>query len=276
MTLMDMGMQAAGLESARGRLGGAFGAAPASVMRLIGDLDDGPMQICAEDEAAAPLWQADAATLTEAIPCFTPGTTLASQRGMLAIEDLRPGDQLLTRDNGMQPLVWAGRRDFDWRMLGMNPLLRPIQIAAGALAPGLPLRSILVSPNHRLLSRAHDAGYDEGAERLIQARALVGQPGITRAAPLQVSYVQLLFERHELLLSEGIWTESFQPDVHRLLALGEAGLADFRAHNPGFLREDAPQPEAVYASARPQADPIAEWDQDRREDGEADDQASVA
>ncbi|MGO4854866.1 Hint domain-containing protein [Phaeovulum sp. W22_SRMD_FR3] len=276
MTLGDMRMQTAGLQEARDRLGGVFDASPAPVTRLIGDLDAGPLQVHSEAEGGAALWQGDCALLMAAIPCFTPGTTLASQRGMIAVEDLQPGDQLVTRDNGLQPLLWSGRRRFDWRMLGMNPVLRPIEIAAGALAPGLPLRKVLVSPNHRLLTRAPEAGHDEGGERLIEARAMVGQPGITRAAVPEVSYVQLLFARHELLLGEGIWSESFQPDALRLLALGEEGLADFLAHNPEFMPDEAGCAAPAYASARPHMNPIAEWDQDRREDGDDLGQASVA
>jgi hypothetical protein len=270
MTLVDMRLQTAGLDRARRQLGGTFDARPAPVLRLTGEPDAGPMQLSCAQEDGAPLWQAEAATVVAAIPCFTPGTQLASQRGMIAVEDLCPGDQLVTRDNGMQSLLWSGQRRFDWRMLGMNPLLRPVRIAAGALAPGLPLRDMLVSPNHRMLTRTPEAGRDEGGERLIEARALIGQPGITRSCDSAICYVQLLFGRHELLLGEGVWSESFQPDTCRLLALGEAGLADFIAKNPDLKPEDGGDPEAVYAAARPQMETIADWDRDRQADHSAD------
>jgi hypothetical protein len=266
MTLVDMRLQAAGLDRARRQLGGTFDARPAPVLRLMGELDAGPMRLSSEEEDGAPLWHGEAATVVAAIPCFTPGTQLASQRGLIAVEDLRPGDQLVTRDNGMQCLLWSGQRRFDWRMLGMNPLLRPVQIAAGAFAPGLPVRDMLVSPNHRMLTRTPDAGRDEGGERLIEARALIGQPGITRSCATAISYVQLLFGRHELLLGEGVWSESFQPDTCRMLALGDEGLADFIAKNPNLKPDEGDDSEAVYATARPQIETIADWDRDRRED----------
>ena len=47
--------------------------------------------------------------IEKVIPCFTPGTRIVTDQGEVAVEDLRPGDMILTRDNGFQPLVWAAR-----------------------------------------------------------------------------------------------------------------------------------------------------------------------
>jgi hypothetical protein len=37
-----------------------------------------------------------------------------------------------------------------------------------------------------------------------------------------VTYVHILFDRHEIVLSDGIWTESFQPAERTLSALDQA------------------------------------------------------
>ncbi|MFN6977544.1 MAG: Hint domain-containing protein, partial [Gemmobacter sp.] len=43
------------------------------------------------------------------IPCFTPGTLIATPRGERPIEDLKAGDKVITRDNGIQEIRWIGR-----------------------------------------------------------------------------------------------------------------------------------------------------------------------
>jgi hypothetical protein len=52
--------------------------------------------------------------------------------------------------------------------------------------------------------------FGEG-EVLVAALHMVGRPGVTRAAGGAVTYVHLLFDRHEIVLAEGAWSESFQP-----------------------------------------------------------------
>ncbi|WP_217991870.1 Hint domain-containing protein [Rhodobacter maris] len=175
------------------------------------------------DGAGNSLFSTPIAELLEAIPCFTSETRLATGTGLVQVGALTPGMRVITRDDGMQELRWIGRRSFGWRALGLNPLLRPVRIAAGALGPGVPERDMVVSPNHRVLTRGSEAG--EAGERLTMARDLLGQPGITRAAVSHVEYWQLLFDRHELVLSDGCWSESFQPTPASLAALDAPGRA---------------------------------------------------
>lgn len=44
------------------------------------------------------------------VPCFTPGTRIATPRGECAVEALRVGDRVITRDNGLQEIRWIGQR----------------------------------------------------------------------------------------------------------------------------------------------------------------------
>ncbi len=169
------------------------------------------------------------------IPCFTADTAVATGKGLVQVGSLTPGMRVITRDNGMQELVWVGRRSFGWKALGLNPLLRPVRIAAGALGQGLPERDMVVSPNHRFLTR--QTGQDEGAERLTMARDLVGQEGICHDPVSHVEYWQLVFARHELVLSDGSWSESFRPTPVSLAALDDAGRRSLSVALPGI--EDA-------------------------------------
>jgi len=153
----------------------------------------------------------DRPQIAQAVTCFTPGTLITTTEGRRAVEDLRPGDRALTRDNGFQPVIWTGQRVCKSLSDAANTLATPVLIRAEALAPGLPERDMLVSPGHRFLTTDPAHLSDTGAtEALIEARTLLGAPGIEPAPCESVTYIHILFERHEIILSENAWSESLQ------------------------------------------------------------------
>ena len=157
------------------------------------------------------------------IPCFTPGTTIATPRGERLVEDLRAGDRIITRDNGIQEIRWVGRKDMTGQQLARNPHLKPILIRAGALGNGLPERDTVVSPNHRVLVASDLTQlYFEEREVLAAAKHLVGSEGVHELDAMQTSYIHFMFDRHEVVLSNGCWTESFQPGDYSLKGLGNS------------------------------------------------------
>lgn len=162
------------------------------------------------------------------IVCFTAGTRIMAERGLIAVEDLGPGDMVLTRDNGLQPLRWVGSRVLSYAELQAHPELQPVRIAAGALAGAGPDRTMLVSPQHRvLIEGARAEMYFGESEVLVPAKHLTALAEVTRALPSEgVTYVHILFDRHEIVQSDGIWTESFQPAERTLGALEEAARAE--------------------------------------------------
>ena len=92
--------------------------------------------------------------------CTSRGMPLiATPRGEMPVEQLRAGDKVVTRDNGIQEIGWVGQKALGWHDLLANPHLKPVLIRQGSLGNGLPERDMLVSPNLRLLV---------GADRLPQ------------------------------------------------------------------------------------------------------------
>lgn len=157
------------------------------------------------------------------IPCFTPGTVIATPHGERPVEELKVGDRIITRDNGIQEIRWIGRKDLSARALVAAPHLRPILIRAGALGHGLPERDMLVSPNHRILvANERTQLYFEESEVLAAAKHMVGSPGIHAVDVMGVSYIHFMFDQHEVVLSNGAWTESFQPGDWSLKGIGNA------------------------------------------------------
>jgi hypothetical protein len=183
------------------------------------------------------------------VPCFTPGTRIATPTGEVAVEDLRAGDKVLTRDNGVQELRWSGHCDLAARDLAQRPHLQPVRIAAGSLGNGLPERDMLVSPNHRMLLTAERAQlYFAEYEVLVAAKHLVGRAGIRAvAAQSGVRYLHFLCDQHEVVLANGAWTESFQPGAQALRGVGRAQQAEIFELFPE-LRDAAGQ--EAYRAAR--------------------------
>ncbi len=146
------------------------------------------------------------------VPCFTPGTAIATPKGEVAVEALKPGDRVLTRDNGIQTISWVGTKRLDFAQLKAAPQLRPIKIKAGALGDNMPERDMLVSPSHRMLIVSHQAElYFSQSEVLVAAQHMLAMDGVEVSEQPYITYIHIMCENHEIVLSDGAWSESFQP-----------------------------------------------------------------
>lgn len=182
------------------------------------------------------------------IPCFTPGTRIATPRGELCVEDLVEGDRIITRDNGIQEIRWIGKRSLSEAELDLMPHMRPVLIRKGALGNGLPERDMQVSPNHRMLvANEKTAFYFEEREVLVAAKHLVGQPGIEYADATEVTYIHFMFDQHEVVLSDGTWSESFQPGDWTLGGIDHEQRKEIFELFPELTK---PEGIAAYQSAR--------------------------
>ena len=155
------------------------------------------------------------------IPCFTPGTRIATPKGEIAVEKLEVGDRVITRDNGIQEIRWIGARDMSGAELERAAHLKPVLIRRGALGNDLPERDMMVSPNHRVLvANDKTALYFEEREVLVAAKHLIGLDGIDIVEVSHTTYIHIMFDQHEVILSDGTWTESFQPGDQSLAGIG--------------------------------------------------------
>ena len=161
----------------------------------------------------------------DAVPCFTAGTPIRTDRGPVAAERLSPGDLVLTRDCGPQPVRWAGRR-----LVRARGPLAPIRIEAGCFGPH---GRVLVSPLHRVLVRGPLAElYFGEAEVLVAAGDLVNGRTVRRVEGGWVDYVHLLFDDHQVVWSAGLQTESYLPGPQTAALFEEEALAEIRAVFP--------------------------------------------
>ncbi|MEQ8902695.1 MAG: choice-of-anchor L domain-containing protein [Roseovarius sp.] len=180
-------------------------------------------------------------TLITTAPCFTAGTLIDTPNGKVAIDALKPGDEVLTCDNGAQRVRWVGQTE---------------RRAAGDDAPVVFDRNacgrhdaLELSPNHRVLVSSPLAElYFASHQVLVKAKDLVNGRTIRRrtdGAP--VHYVHLLFDRHEIIRGNGLPSESYHP--------GEQTLQSFDTETEAELQRLFPElfetgPETYGQTAR--------------------------
>lgn len=186
----------------------------------------------------------DAVAYPPAVTCFGMGTMIDTASGLRRVETLHPGDLVLTRDRGLQPLRWQGGSHVTAEGLEARPNLRPILIRAGALGAGSPVRDLVVSPQHRVLVRSRIAHrlFEDG-EILVAAKDLIGLPGIEVMVPAGgVTYFHLLFDRHEIVMSDGAWSESLFTGPQALNSVSDAARREILALFPELADGRVPQP----------------------------------
>jgi hypothetical protein len=137
---------------------------------------------------------------------FTRGTHITMASGeQRPIEELRVGDRVLTRDDGVQAIRWIGQSTV--RAVGE---FAPICITAGTLNND---HDLIVSPDHRLFIYQREDRLGAGrSELLVKVRHLVNGDTVRVQDGGFVDYFQLLFDGHQIIYAEGIAAESMLID----------------------------------------------------------------
>ncbi len=180
------------------------------------------------------------------ILCFAGKTRIATDCGEVPVENLTPGDLVLTVDAGLQPVRWIGCTNVPSDILQNQPEQRPIIFAPGSLGPASPSRELRVSPQHRMLlcSRIAERMFDTN-EVLVPAKKLLGLPGVSvDNSAAEVTYYHILLDKHQIVLADGTPTETLLPGPVTLASVGlsaERELEDLfpQFFLPGFEPEPA-------------------------------------
>lgn len=157
--------------------------------------------------------------------CFVKGTRiLTAKDGYKPIEEISVGERVLTRDNGMQPVKWIAKSYFSQKMMAREPKYAPVCFAPNAIGNESSLR---LSSQHRILIIGSVPEVHFGqSEVLVPAKAFLNASTVTRPEPeAMVTYYHLLLDNHELILSDGVWSESLQPGSQAMISAG--GLAEY-------------------------------------------------
>jgi len=144
----------------------------------------------------------DSTTITTSgitMTCFRAGTRIRTRNGDVAVQHLALGDPIPTHFAGEQRIKWIGHRTIDCRRHPRPHRMHPIRIAAGAFGSGRPVRDVYLSRDHAVLF--------DGV--LIPVRLLINDETIASVPVESVTYYHIELEYHDVLLAEGLETESY-------------------------------------------------------------------
>jgi len=192
--------------------------------------------------------------------CLTEGTLIETETGPVAVEHLKPGDQVATLSGRFRTLRRVFRRRLTQADLTRRPRLRPVRIVAGAMGCGLPRRDLLVSRQHRMLVSSPIAARLSGqTDVLVAATKLTALPGIfTDETVGGVTYFHLLFDQHEIIFAEGAPTESLFTGPEALKAIPPEAKAEMLHIFPNILNAGhAPKPAHPIPPGRVQKQLVA-------------------
>jgi hypothetical protein len=140
------------------------------------------------------------------------GTRISTERGEVAVEDLRIGDRVqvvaqrpLPRSAGglgrgpAQPVIWIGHRTVDCARHPQPRKVWPIRIEAGAFGPNRPTRNLFLSPDHALYTD----------DVLIPVKHLINGTTIAQTPVDTVTYFHVELPEHAVLLADNLPAESY-------------------------------------------------------------------
>lgn len=165
----------------------------------------------------------DIARLVPAIPAFdrafaafTRATLLQTERGLVAVGDLWPGDRVRTLRKGFQPLLWKGTTTLAPQAQGQEAVMtRLTRIAADALGIARPMPDLVLGPHARLVHRAAAVARLTGEDcALFPARDFIDGLSVLDISPAApVDMFHLGFAGHEILVANGVEVDSFHPGL---------------------------------------------------------------
>jgi Ca2+-binding RTX toxin-like protein len=156
--------------------------------------------------------------------CFRAGTRILTDRGEIRVEDLAAGDRVVTAAGAARPIQWIGYRHVDCRRHPRPRDVWPIRVRADAFAPGLPVRDLLLSPDHAI--------YVD--QCLVPIRYLANGASIVQEEVASVTYFHIELETHDILVADGLPAETYL-DTGNRSAFANGGAA-VMAH-PDFAFE---------------------------------------
>ena len=179
--------------------------------------------------------------------------TLRTPCGGRRIENVRPGDLIVTRDNGLQAVKMVWTREVTAAEIAGDPSVAPVRLKPRAIGPMMPQRDLLLAASHRILVPGYRlVDMPDETSCLIPARDIqeASDAAYLDREPVDRLFFNLVFDSHQVFCANGLPVESYLPSRTGLSELDEAVRGDLRTpfqvegKNPGFPvpRYSAPEP----------------------------------
>ena len=145
---------------------------------------------------------AGSSSYSDFVTCFGPGTLIDTPDGPRAVETLNHGDRITTQDGPPLPIRWIVRRSVEG-----HGAFAPVVFEPGAIGN---TRRLVLSQEHRVFLSSARAQLLFGTDGvLIAAKHLTDLPGVAIVPQPRITYTHFMFDTHQIVCSDGVWTESF-------------------------------------------------------------------
>ena len=185
------------------------------------------------------------------VAVLSEGTRVRTPSGECAVEELREGSVVLTREHGGQPVLWVGQRHVSEVRMMVHPETKPIRLRAGAIRSGQPDSDLLVSPHQQILVSGMRAQKLAGRDEVLASAAdlVDGSLITTDRNASEISFYQVLLGRHEVIWANGVPVESQHPafaDLDTTNAEHRARLKSLFPQLDGMAARNAPAPYEIH------------------------------
>ncbi len=153
----------------------------------------------------------------DAFCAFTRGSLVETPQGQMAIEDLLPGDDVLTQDGSSETVLWKGsvtlipgREDTRGRT---RPLTR---IMADTFGMQKPMSGVITGPAARLLGTPTHMRHLNGGQPMLTpvSEFQDGMGIIETLPPTPVELFHICVARHSVIRVDGLQFETYHPGIN--------------------------------------------------------------
>ncbi len=151
------------------------------------------------------------------VACFAAGTAILTPRGPVPVERLAVGDRVVTRAHTERlaaPIRWIGRRRIDLAAHPHPDTLQPVRIRRDAVAPGVPARDLLLSPDHAVAL----GGVLIPVKYLVNGSTVAPDRGL-----VEIVYFHVELDGHDIVLAEALPVETYLDTGNRAAFANAAG-----------------------------------------------------
>ncbi|WP_228119038.1 Hint domain-containing protein [Gluconobacter japonicus] len=136
--------------------------------------------------------------------CFLSGSLITTPNGLIAVEDLSLGQDVIAYLNGAattRRITWAGQAQCTVRPhLPLDQAGYPVRVLKNAIAEGVPFKDLLITAEHCLFFD----GKFVPARMLVNGRSIFYDTTIT-----SYDYYHIETEDHSVIMADGMLTESY-------------------------------------------------------------------
>lgn len=176
--------------------------------------------------------------------------------GARHVSILHPGDMVVTRDNGLQPVRMIWSRTVSLAEMRDRPELAPIRLRPRAVGPMMPSRDLRIACGHRALIpgyRISGVADEQPCLMRVGALAMASDEAFVEAPTDSVTYYNLVFDNQEVFCAEGLPVESFRPSPKAIAEMDVAAREELFELFPHISPKRCPYPGLPHPTAQARA-----------------------